>query len=81
MELSLSHLSMLIELTERQFFSLKNIIDNESSTEEEVDDAGELSMQYLALSSALSELYKDKWSQNSEHPQYEDLIKEIQQAN
>ncbi len=77
MEISLSHLSMLIELTEREIKHLKHVIDDPSSSEDEIDNCGELSIQYLSLSSALAELYKKKWSPSSDQPNYEDLINEI----
>ena len=80
MELSLSHLSLLIELTDKEIKHLKKIIDDPSSLDNEVDDSGELTMQYIALSSALAEQYKTKWTSNSEHPSYEDLVNELHSA-
>ncbi|HEY6528040.1 MAG TPA: hypothetical protein VIZ65_05060 [Cellvibrionaceae bacterium] len=68
---------MLIELTERKIKQLKHVIDDPSSSEDEIDNCGELSMQYLSLSSTLAELYKDQWSPSSDLPNYEDLINEI----
>jgi hypothetical protein len=78
MELSLSQLSILIELTEREIEQLKRIIDNPSSRHDDVDNCGELSMQYLSLSSTLAELYKNKWTSNSGQPSYGDLTDAIQ---
>ncbi|MEY4588042.1 MAG: hypothetical protein RL497_118 [Pseudomonadota bacterium] len=78
MEISLSQLSMLIELTEREIKRIKHIIDDPSSTDEEADNCGELSMQYLSLSSTLAQLYKNKWPGDSGQPTYDDLTDEIQ---
>jgi len=77
MELSLSQLSLLVELTEVELAEMKKITDAPSSTEEEADDAGEHSMQMLALASALQALYKEKWSASDEEKNYEELIKDI----
>jgi hypothetical protein len=77
MDLSLSHLSMLIELTANEIANLQKIINDPSSADNEVNDSGELSMQYIALSSVLAEMYKNKWSKDSGHPSYKDLIDEI----
>jgi hypothetical protein len=79
MELSLSHLSLLIELTENEISAMKDIIDNPKSSEEEINDSGEHSMQLLSLASALAELYKEKWSSNCEQPGYKELINDIEQ--
>lgn len=81
MELSLSHLSLMIELTESEIYRMKSIIDNSSSTEEEVDASGEHSMQLLSLSTALAELYKHKWSDNCNYPSYEDLVSSLKLEN
>lgn len=81
MELSLSQLSMLIELTELEILRLKHIIDDPSSPDDEIDNCGELSMQYLSLSSTLAGLYKNQWSPDSDQPNYEDLINEIHTNN
>ncbi|HMW46744.1 MAG TPA: hypothetical protein PKC70_00490 [Cellvibrionaceae bacterium] len=77
MELTLSQLSLLIELTEREITQLKQIINDSSSSEEEVDNCGELSIQYLALSARLAELYKENWSIESGQPAFEVLIEDI----
>ena len=77
MEFSLSHISMLIELTEKEINQLKQVIDNPDSSDEEVDDSGELSTQYLSLSSALASAYKNQWSPDSNYPDYEKLIARI----
>lgn len=80
MEFSLLHVSMLIELTDEKIRQLKEIIDDPSSSDDEANDSAELSMQYIALSSALAEQYKSKWSSNSEHPCYEHLIRKASNA-
>lgn len=77
MDLSLSQLAMLIELTEREVIHLKNVIESSESTVDDVDDCGELTVQYLALSSLLAQLYKEKWSPAASLPEYEDLLKEM----
>jgi len=51
MKLSLSQLSLLIELTEVELAEMKKIIDNPSSSIEAADDAGEHSMQIMCFSS------------------------------
>lgn len=78
MDLSLSQLAMLIELTERELIHLKSVIESPESTDDDVDDSGELTVQYLALSSSLAQLYKEKWSPAASLPEYEDLVKELE---
>lgn len=77
MELSLIQISLLIELTDKEIKHLKQVIDAPDSSDEEVDDCGELSMQYVALESALASLYKSKWSEDCGQPSYEELIKNM----
>lgn len=77
MELSLIQIALLIELTDKEIKQLKQAIDDPGSSDEEVDDCGELSMQYLALESALASLYKSKWSEDCGQPSYEELVKNI----
>lgn len=77
MELSLIQLSLLIELTDKEIKRLKDTIDNPNSTEEDVDDCGELSLQYLALESTLAEIYKSKWSEGCGEPSYDELVKNL----
>ncbi len=74
MELSLAQLALVIELNEKEIRSLKRVIDSPDATDEEVDDAGELVMQYLALSSSLATIYKERWSSGSNLPEYEELV-------
>ncbi|TQV65678.1 hypothetical protein FKG94_28295 [Exilibacterium tricleocarpae] len=75
MELSLIQIALLIELTDKEIKQLKQVIDNPSSADDEVDDCGELSTQYIALESALAALYKSKWSKDCGQPSYEELAK------
>lgn len=77
MELSLIQIALLIELTDKEIKELKQVIDNPSSSEEEVDDCGELSTQYIALESTLAFLYKSKWAEGCGQPSYEELVKNI----
>lgn len=77
MELSLIQLSLLVELTVKEIKQLKETIENPNSTDEEVDDSGELSMQYIALESTLAEIYKSKWSEDCGEPSYEELIQSL----
>lgn len=79
MELSVSQLAIIIELTEVEIGVMKKIIDEPNSTDEERDDASEHSMQLLALSSTLQEMYKEKYVQGDDEPSYELLVKSIYQ--
>ncbi len=79
MELSLSHLSLLIELTEVELAEMKKIIESPDSSDEEIDDSGEHSMQLLSLSSALQTMYKNKWNSDDDELSYDELISDIHQ--
>jgi hypothetical protein len=73
MDLSLSQIAMLIEMTGNEIAALKKVIDNASSSEEQVDDSGELILQYISLESTLENIYKEKWHPDSGEPRYEEL--------
>ena len=79
MELSLSHLSLLIELTEVELAEMKKIIDSPNASDEEVNDSSEHSMQLLSLSSALQTMYKNKWASSDDELSYDKLIDDIHQ--
>lgn len=79
MELSLSHLSLLIELTEVELAEMKKVIENPNASDEEVNDSSEHSMQLLSLSSALQTMYKNKWESSADDFNYDELIADIHQ--
>ncbi len=79
MELSLSHLSLLIELTEVELADMKKIIENPDSSSKEADDSSEHSMQLLSISSVLQTMYKNKWSSLNDELSYSALIDDIYQ--
>ena len=77
--LSISQLALLIELTEVEIAEMKNIIDSATATDQEQDDAGEHSLQLLALSSVLSEMYREQCAQYADKLSYQELIDDIHQ--
>ena len=78
MQLSLTQLALLIELTEIEIAQMKGIIDNPESSDAEADDASEHSMQLLALSSTLQTMYKElHGSSHDSDMTYDELITDI----
>lgn len=97
MQLSLSQLAILIELVEQEIIqrkenqrlnvgSEKKTSNNEKSikqkmNDELLDDNGEGSMQLLALSSSLAQLYQSKWTDDCNFPSYKKLIARLYKTN
>ena len=74
MELSLSQLGLLIELTEVELAEMKKIIEDKNADDDLINDSSEHSLQLLALSSTLKTMYKIKWSELEGAMSYELLI-------
>ena len=77
MELSLSQLGLLIELTEVELAEMKKIIEDTNSDDDLINDSSEHSLQLLALSSTLKTMYKIKWADSEDEISYELLIDDI----
>lgn len=77
MELSLSQLALLIELTEVELAEMKKIIEDTNSDDDLINDSSEHSLQLLALSSTLKTMYKMKWAESEDEMSYELLIDDI----
>ena len=77
MELSLSQLALLIELTEVELAEMKKIIEDTNSDDDLINDSSEHSLQLLALSSTLKTMYKIKWADSEDEISYELLIDDI----
>lgn len=77
MELSLSQLGLLIELTEVELAEMKKIIEDTNSDDDLINDSSEHSLQLLALSSTLKTMYKMKWAESEDEMSYELLIDDI----
>jgi hypothetical protein len=77
MELSLSQLALLIELTEVELAEMKKIIEDKNSDDDLINDSSEHSLQLLALSSTLKTMYKIKWAESEDDMSYELLIDDI----
>ena len=77
MNLSISHLALLIELTEVEIAEMKKIIDSLTSSDQEKDDAGEHTMQLMSLSSVLHHLYRDQVFKAEDEMSYDELIDDI----
>jgi hypothetical protein len=97
MQLSLSQLAVLIELVEQEIIqrkenqrlnvgSEKETSNNEKPIKQKMNDEllndnGEGSMQLLALSSSLSQLYQSKWTDDCNFPSYKKLIARLYKTN
>ena len=77
MELSLSQLALLIELTEVELAEMKKIIEDKNADDDLINDSSEHSLQLLALSSTLKTMYKMKWAESEDEMSYELLIDDI----
>ena len=77
MELSLSQLALLIELTEVELAEMKKIIEDKNADADLINDSSEHSLQLLALSSTLKTMYKIKWADSEDEISYELLIDDI----
>ena len=77
MELSLSQLGLLIELTEVELAEMKKNIEDTNSNDDLINDSSEHSLQLLALSSTLKTMYKIKWADSEDEISYELLIDDI----
>ena len=62
-------------MTENEIVTLKKLVDNLSSYEEQVDDNGEFILQYISLESALANIYQANWHPDFGKPKYDDLYK------
>mgnify|MGYP000607399474 CR=1 FL=1 len=81
MNLSLTDLSILIELTEKELTDLHSVINNENADEELRDANAEYSVQVGNTAGILKAQYKSLWSPDCNFQSYEDLIKEIESSN
>ena len=77
MSLSITHLALLIEMTEVEIYEMKKVIESNKSTDEEKDDAGEHTVQLLSLSSALQEIYSSQITNSDSAESYDELIDDI----
>ena len=75
MNFTLSELTTLIRLVEREEAKLHLQISSEN--EELSDDTSDLSVHVGKISGKLKELYDSNWSEGSNHPSYEDVLKSV----
>lgn len=73
MKFTLSELSTLIKLVEKEETELHKQID--SDDESISDSAADLSVHVGKISGKLKELYESEWSEGSNHPPYEEVLK------
>jgi len=73
MNFTLSQLATLIRLVEKAEINLHSQIDSED--EQISDDAADLSVNVGKISGKLKELYESAWSEDSNHPSYESILK------
>jgi hypothetical protein len=73
MNFTLSELATLIRLVEKEEIDLHIQIDSED--EQVSDDAADLSVHVGKISGKLKELYESEWSEGSNHPPYENILK------
>lgn len=73
MRFTLSELTTLIRLVEKEEIDLHAQIDSEDETIS--DDAADLSVHVGKISGKLKELYESEWSEGSNHPPYENILK------
>lgn len=73
MILTLSELSTLIRLVDKEESDLHVQIDSED--EQISDDAADLSVHVGKISGKLKELYESEWSEGSNHSPYEEILK------
>lgn len=70
---TLSELATLIRLVDKEENDLHVQIDSED--EQISDDATDLSVHVGKISGKLKELYESEWSEGSNHPPYEEILK------
>lgn len=70
---TLSELATLIRLVEKHENDLH--IQIESEDEKISDDAADLSVHVGKIAGKLKELYESEWSEGSNHPPYEKILK------
>ena len=73
MSLTLLELTTLIRLVEKEDIDLHAQINSED--EKVSDDAADLSIHVGKISGKLKELYESEWTEGSNHPSYENIIK------
>jgi hypothetical protein len=73
MNFTLSELATLIRLVEKEEIELHVQIDSED--ENISDPATDLSVHVGKISGKLKELYESQWSEGSNHPPYEEVLK------
>ena len=73
MSFTLSELSTLIRLVEKEEIELHAQIESED--EEVSDDATDLSIHVGKIAGKLKELYESQWSEGSNHLPYEKLLR------
>lgn len=79
MPLSLSQLTLIIEMTEVEMAETRKIIVSPSSSKKQMNDAGEHALQLLALSSTLQQLYREQFHPGDNALPYDKLITDIHQ--
>ncbi len=74
MSFTLSELATLIRLVEKEEIYLHDQINSEN--QDVADDASDLSIHVGKISGKLKELYESGWSEGSNHPPYEKILKD-----
>lgn len=73
MELNLSDLTVLIELTQKELNELKHVVDN-TDDEQLAEDCAICLVQVGNAAGKLKSLYESLWTPDSNYGSYEDLI-------
>lgn len=73
MKFTLSELSTLIRLVEKEETELHRQID--SDDEDISDSAADLSIHVGKIAGKLKDFYESEWSEGSNHPPYDEVIK------
>lgn len=79
MSVSLIDLPYLIELVLRDIKNLENTINDPNTSDDIRDDSGELLMLASRTAANLQSQYEQEWRTGSNFPNYENLIKDIQE--
>lgn len=74
MDLTLTDLSVLICLLESELDRLHKILQDETASDDAVDDAGELAVQYANTAATLKAQYEALWQEGCNFPTYDELI-------
>lgn len=72
-QLTLSDLCVIIPLLEKELNQIH--ADIESDDDDVSDDAGEISVPYGNTASKLENIYKSMWSEGSNYPSYDELVR------